>query len=115
MDGLMEILGLPADPATAATYVWVFALALGLVVSLVVTLLLWMIHREAGIINARVSRIWDAGQRVANNTIHIPTLYRINDGVDQILATALRINDGAEAIETHANGCPGCPHCMLEH
>lgn len=106
---------LPSSPEQAAQLVWVASLALGLVVSLVVSLLLWMIHREAGIINGRVSRIWDTGQRVANNTIHIPTLYRINEGVDQILATALRINDGAAAIETHANGCPGCPHCMLEH
>ena len=99
----------------AAVFVWWSSLALGLVVALVVTLLLWLIHREAGIINACVSRIWDSGQRVANNTIHIPTLYRINEGVNQILATALRINDGAAAIESHANGCPGCPHCMLAH
>ena len=115
MEGLIEALGLPTDPAVAATFVWVFALALGLVVSLVVTLLLWLIHWEAGKINACVSDIWDTGQRVANNTVHIPTLYRINERVDQILATALRINDGAAAIEAHANGCPGCPHCMLEH
>ena len=115
MDGLIAALNLPTDPVVAGTFVWVFALALGLVVSLVVTLLLWLIHREARIINACASRIWDTGQRVANNTVHIPTLYRINEGVDQILATALRINDGAAAIEAHANGCPGCPHCMLEH
>lgn len=106
---------LPSSAEEAAQFVWIASLTLGLVVSLVVVLLLWLIHREAGVIRDRVSIIWDVGQRVANNTIHIPTLYRINEGVDQILATALRINDGAALIETHAEGCPGCPHCMLEH
>jgi hypothetical protein len=106
---------LPGSPEQAAQFVWVTSLVLGLVVSLVVVLLLWLIHREAGVICDRVSIIWDVGQRIANNTIHIPTLYRINEGVNEILATALRINDGAALIETHASGCPGCPHCMLEH
>jgi hypothetical protein len=52
---------------------------------------------------------------VANNTVHIPTLYKTNALAGQILSTALRIDAGAAAIETHANGCPGCPQCMLEH
>ena len=106
---------LPTEPAEAAAFVWLTALIIGLVVSLVVALLLWLIYREAVIIDGVASGIWDTGQRVANNTIHIPVLYRINEAVDEILATALRINDGATAIEEHANGCPGCPNCMLEH
>ena len=106
---------LPSSPEAAANFIWWTSLVLGLVVSLVVALLLWLIHREAAIIDACVSKIWDTGQRVANNTVHIPVLYRTNEAVAQILATALRINDGAAAIEAHANGCPGCPHCMLEH
>ncbi len=103
------------SPEQAVQFIWWTSLALGLVVSGVVALLLWLIHQGAVTINARVSRIWDVGQRVANNTVHIPALYKTNDVAAQILATALRINNGAAAIESHAQGCPGCPHCMLKH
>ena len=106
---------LPTSPDQAAQFVWVVSLVLGLVVSLVVTLLLWLIHSTAGRINGLVSKIWDTGQRVANNTIHIPALAKTNAVAGEILETALRINAGAEAIAAHAAGCPGCPHCMLEH
>ena len=106
---------LPQSPDQAAQFVWWVSLAFGLVVSGVVALLLWLIHRAAATINGHVSNIWDVGQRVANNTVHIPTLYRTNDVAGQILATALRIDAGAAAIESHAAGCPGCPHCMLKH
>ena len=106
---------LPASPELAAQFVWWTSLALGLVVSLVVTLLLWQIHRAASVINGRVALIWEVGQRVANNTVHIPALYKTNAVAGEILATALKINAGAAAIESHANGCPGCPQCMLKH
>ena len=112
---LVETFNLPLEANAAANFVWITALVIGLVVSAVVSLLLWLIYWEAGKINVRVSDIWDKGQQVANNTIHIPTLYRINEGVEQILATAVGIIAGAKVIETHAKGCPGCPHCMLEH
>ena len=106
---------LPASPEQAAQFVWWVSLALGFVVSLVVTLLLWLIHHTATTINGHVSHIWDVGQRVANNTVHIPALYKTNAVAGEILATALNINAGAAAIETHAQGCPGCPQCMLKH
>ena len=106
---------LPTSPEQAAQFVWWTTLALGLVVSGVVALLLWLIHRGAAVIDGHVSRIWDTGQRVANNTVHIPILYKTNEVAVQILATAVRIDAGAAAIETHANGCPGCPKCMLQH
>ena len=106
---------LPDSPDEAAQFIWVASLVLGLVVSLVVTYLLWLIHSTALNIDGLVSKIWDTGQRVANNTIHIPALVRTNAVAGEILETALRINAGAEAIATHANGCPGCPHCMLSH
>ncbi len=99
----------------AVQFIWWMSLALGLVVSLVVAALLWLIHQSAGVINGHVARIWDVGQRVANNTVHIPALYATNAVAADILASALKINAGAAAIESHANGCPGCPHCMLEH
>ncbi len=102
-------------PEQVARFVWWTSLALGLTVSLVVALLLWLIQRAAATINRRVARIWDAGQRVAANTVHIPTLYKTNAVAGEILASALRINTGAAAIEAHAAGCPGCPQCILRH
>ena len=99
----------------AAALVWWTSLALGLVVTLVVALLLWLIYREAVRIDAVVAGIWDVGQRVANNTIHIPALYKTEAVVKEILATAGGIADAAAAIETHADGCPGCPQCMWKH
>ncbi len=106
---------LPQSPAQAAQFVGWASLALGAVVSGVVALLLWMIHRAAAVIERRVAIIWDVGQRVANNTVHIPALYKTEEVATQILATAVRIDAGAAAIERHANGCPGCPQCMLKH
>ena len=111
MNSLFELL--PTEAVAAAAFVWMSALIIGLVVSLVVALLLWLIYRKAVVINEVASKIWDAGQMVANNTIHIPVLYRINEGVDKILVTALNINDGAVAIKKHAEGCDGCPNCLL--
>ena len=105
---------LTASPESAGVFIWWLSLVLGLVVAGVVTLLLWLIHKTAVDIDNVASKIWDAGQRVASNTIHIPILYRINNCVEKILATALQINDGAAGIEIHANGCPGCPGCMLD-
>ena len=106
---------LPTSPEQAAQFVWIASLVVGLIVSLVVALLLWLIHREAGVINQRVDKIWELGQRVASNTIQIPVLYQINETVEKILARALGINDGAAGIEANAKACPGCQHCMLDH
>ena len=105
----------PQSPAQAVQFIWWVSLGLGVVVSGVVGLLLWLIHRGAETIEGCVERIWDAGQRVANNTVHIPALYKTREVAGQILATALRIDAGATAIERHAKGCPGCPQCMLGH
>lgn len=105
---------LPTSPEQAAQFVWWTSLALGLVVSLVVAMLLWLIHRTAVRIDGLVSGIWDVGQRVANNTVQIPALYKTSELAGEILATALRIDAGAAAIEAHASGCPGCPQCMFK-
>lgn len=105
-------MNLPSDPSAAAQFVWVASLALGLIVALVVTVLLWLIHREARVIHAGVSEIWNVGQRIANNTVHIPALYRTNEVAGQILAGAARIKAAAAAIEQHARTCPGCPQCL---
>ena len=102
-----------STPDQAIQFVWWASLALGLTVSLVVALLLWLIHRTATTINGVVSSIWDVGQRVANNTVHIPALYKTNAIAGEILASALNINAGVAAIEAHAGRCPGCPQCLL--
>ena len=106
---------LPTSPEQAAAFVWWISLLLGLVVSLVVAMLLWLIHRAAETIDDRVSKIWELGQRVANNTIHIPALYKTNEVASRILAVALEINEGAAAIVSHASSCPGCPQCLRPH
>ena len=107
------------DAAASSTHaiqvVWWGSLALGVVVSAVVATLLWLILRTAKTIDERVSRLWDTGQRVANNTVHVPALVKTNEVAGQILAAAVRIDAGAAAIESHAKGCPGCPQCMLGH
>ena len=104
-----------ASSAHAVQIVWWSSLALGVVVSAVVALLLWLIHDTAKTIDGRVSGLWDTGQRVANNTVHVPALAKTSAVAGQILAVALRVDEGAAAIESHARGCPGCPSCMLGH
>lgn len=102
-------------PEQAIALIWWVSLGLGFVVSLVVTGLLWLIHREAAKIDQAVSRIWNVGQRVANNTVHIPLLYATRALAADILTDAVQIEQNVRAIKTHAGNCPGCPHCMLNH
>ncbi len=97
------------DPAAS----WILALVLLVVVSAVVWLLLEMIATTAVDINAGVAEIWERGQRVANNTIHIAKAHEIADGVEAILKRAGGIAVSAEAIKSHAETCPGCPACFL--
>ena len=49
---------MPVSPEYAVRFVWWASLALGVVVSLVVALLLWLIHRTAVTIDASVAQIW---------------------------------------------------------
>lgn len=68
---------------------WWATLALGLIVTLVAALLLIIIINDAKSILQGVSRIWDCGQRVANNTIHIPILKRTEENLENCLAIAV--------------------------
>jgi hypothetical protein len=95
-----------------AMILWQIALAVTLVVALVVAGLLYWLHNRAREIDHLVAAIWDAGQRVASNTVHIPQLYGIADGVEAIFDRAGRIVGHAGAIEAHAASCPGCPQCI---
>jgi Na+-transporting methylmalonyl-CoA/oxaloacetate decarboxylase gamma subunit len=91
----------------AALTVWWVSLGIGVVVIVVVAILLALIVRAAGQIEATAADIWTVGQRVANNTIHIPMLHRTNQIVDAIVERALGIDGATAAIEEHALDCPG--------
>lgn len=91
-----------------ATYtVWWISLGIGVVVILVVAILLTLIVRTARQINGTASDIWIVGQRIANNTVHIPLLNRTNRLVDGILKRASSIDGATAHIQEHAEDCPG--------
>ena len=92
---------------------WVAAIVLLLVVTLVAWELLRLIIGAASAIKTEVAQVWANGQRVANNTIHIASLYQTRDTVGAIIERAGNIAGHAKAIEAHAKACPGCPDCFL--
>ena len=87
--------------------VWWVSLGIGLVVIVVVAVLLTLIVRTARQIDGAVAEIWTAGQRIANNTIHIALLNHTNRMVDEVLERAGGIDGAAATIEAHALDCPG--------
>lgn len=97
----------------ATVTLWWIAIALSVVVTVVVAVLLTAILRTAREIEAGAAVVWANGQRVANNTIHIPLLYRTNATVGTILSRAGAILSSARSIASHAGSCPGCPRCIL--
>lgn len=92
---------------------WTVTLVIYLVVVLVVAALLTLILRAARDIRADVSAIWTVGQQVANNTIHIALLGTTLHVAGSILGCAKGVIAGTAALKTHAEGCPGCPACVL--
>ena len=86
----------------AAYTVWWISLGIGVVVILVVAALLTAIRRTARQINETAADIWVVGQRIANNTVHIPLLQRTNHIVDGILERASGIEEATARIEEHA-------------
>ncbi len=92
---------------------WIITLVIYGVVLLVVALLLTLIVREARRIKAGVSEIWNVGQKIANNTIHIALLEKTNHIAAGILQSAGGVVHATAAIKAHAEGCPGCPTCVL--
>ncbi len=83
---------------TVNTY-WRISLATGGVVIAVVALLLTLLARTAEQIEAGVGQIWQVGQLIANNTVHIPLLVRTNQIVTQIYQAAGGIKRSTERIE----------------
>jgi hypothetical protein len=97
----------------AIVTIWTLSIVILIVVTVVVGFLLSLVLRTARGIQRVAADIWTHGKLVANNTIHIPLLRETNRLASGILATAVQIVGGAAAIEQHAEGCPGCPHCAL--
>ena len=85
----------------AAYTVWWISLGIGVVVILVVAILLTLIMRTARQINETAADIWVVGQRIANNTVHIPLLNRTNRLVDGILERVSGIDEAVARIEEH--------------
>ena len=98
----------------AQTLFWI-SLALGLVVTIVAVVMLTMVLRTAQSIDAGAKAIWTGGKMVANNTVHIPALVQTNQIAVDILEGAGGILMAAQRILKHAQGCPGCPACLLKH
>lgn len=92
---------------------WITTLAIYAVVLVVVAILLTLILRTARDIRAGVGEIWNVGQRIANNTIHIALLHRTNRLAAGILDAAGGVVHATGAVQAHARECPGCPACVL--
>jgi len=100
----------------AVTIIWGISLVIGLVVIGVVAFLLSLIKKAAADIDVAAGKIWTQGKLTANNTIQIPLfLSTTNQVASKIYQTAVKIVEGTAAIQQHAEGCPGCPDCILQH
>ena len=92
---------------------WIVSLIVFAVVLVVVAALLTLILVTAKRIRGGVSAIWNAGQKVANNTVHLALLDRTNYLAGAILKSAGGVAAATGAIAQHAAGCPGCPQCVI--
>lgn len=92
---------------------WIITLVVFAVVLVVVAILLTLILRAARNIRGGLSAIWNTGQRIANNTIHIALLQKTNVVAGRILASAVGIVGATAGIAAHARECPGCPTCVI--
>ncbi len=102
---------MPSD--AAIQQVWIVSLVIYFVVVAVVATMLTLILWAAKQIHGGVAAIWTAGQKVANNTIHIALLLRTNHLASRILAAAGGTAGAVAGIERHAADCPHCPTCVV--
>jgi nicotinate-nucleotide pyrophosphorylase len=101
-----------ASPETIQQ-VWLASLGVFAVVLAVVALLLTLIVSVSRQIRDGVQEIWNTGQKIANNTVHIALLKRTNRTALAILESAGGVVEATAAIHGHAEECPGCPGCVL--
>lgn len=93
--------------------VWITTLVIYGVVVVVVAALLTLIVVEARRVLAGVEAVWVAGQKIANNTIHIALLDTTNRVAGDILSSAAGVVGATAAVQAHAEKCPQCPACVL--
>lgn len=93
--------------------VWKISLAVFVVVLIVVAILLTLILGTARRITGGVSAIWNVGQRIANNTIHIALLRKTNLIAGKILQSAVGVVGATSGVKDHAADCPMCPACVI--
>lgn len=91
---------------------WWLALGVGAVVVAVVALLLGLVLASARRIRSLASEIWVVGPAIARNTAHLDLLRRINLIAGDLLQGAGEIDAHVSRVQEHADGCPGCPHCV---
>lgn len=92
---------------------WWITLGVGLVIVLVVAVLLQLIVNTARRIRETLVAIWVAGPMIANNTAHVDLVRRINMVAGEILEVAGGIVGHTSRIQEHADGCAGCPRCVV--
>jgi hypothetical protein len=83
---------------------WGLSLAAGLAVLGVVALLLEIVSRTAEQIHDGTAQIWRVGKLIANNTVHIALLARVNQNVAEISRTADSIAEATGRIHRAASG-----------
>jgi hypothetical protein len=97
---------------TAVQQIWIISLIVYFVVVAVVAVLLTLILVTVRQIHTGAAAIWTAGQRVANNTIHLALLLRTNHLAARILSAAGGTAQAVSTVQQHASTCPHCPTCV---
>ncbi len=78
---------------------WTYSLIAGAVVILIVASLLIMIIVAANRIDGHAAQIWEAGKKIAGNTVSIWLLTKTNAVAGEIAQTARAVNSRAESID----------------
>ncbi len=79
--------------------IWTYSLIAGVAVVLVVAALLILIIRAARSIDYHANEIWEAGKKIAGNTVSIWMLDKTNAVAADILSTAQSIAGVAQSID----------------
>lgn len=86
---------------------WTYSLIAGAVVIVIVAVLLIMLIAAARRVDKHAGLIWEAGKKIAGNTVSIWMLNTTNKVAGDILETAQSINSRAESIDRHVGALAG--------
>ena len=81
------------------TTLWAYSLIAGAVVIVIVAVLLVMLIAAARRVDKHAGLIWEAGKKIAGNTVSIWMLGTTNKVAGDILETAQSIDKRAESID----------------